>query len=75
MTHLLNTQAIWNFQHAPSRVAGGHPSQHMQQMGDDGPHLIGSGSDTMLNYQLSKRLKLIERGKFNHLIITLTDST
>ena len=30
------------------------------------------GSDTMLNYQLSQKFKLIGRGKFNHLIITLT---
>jgi hypothetical protein len=29
------------------------------------------GSDTMLNYQLSQKLKLIGRGKFNHLTITL----
>jgi hypothetical protein len=37
MAHLLNTQAMWDFQHAPSRVAGGHPSQHVQRMGDGGP--------------------------------------
>jgi hypothetical protein len=30
------------------------------------------GSDTMLNYHLSQKLKLIGRGKFNHLINTLT---
>ena len=30
------------------------------------------GSDTMLNYQLFQKLKLIGRGKFNHLTITLT---
>jgi hypothetical protein len=30
------------------------------------------GSDTMLNYQLSQKLKLIGRCKFNHLIISLT---
>jgi hypothetical protein len=30
------------------------------------------GSDTILNYQLSQKLKLIGRGKFNHLTITLT---
>ena len=30
------------------------------------------GDDTMLNYQLSQKLKLIGRGKFNHLTITLT---
>jgi hypothetical protein len=30
--------------------------------------------DTMLNYQLSQKLKLIRRGKFNHLTITLTIS-
>ena len=29
-------------------------------------------SDIMLNYQLSQKLKLIRRGKFNHLTITLT---
>jgi hypothetical protein len=28
--------------------------------------------DTMLNYKLSQKLKLIGRGKFNHLIISLT---
>jgi hypothetical protein len=33
------------------------------------------GSDTMLNYQLSQKLKLIGNGKFNHLIITLTYTT
>ena len=27
--------------------------------------------DTMLNYQLSQKLKLIERYKFNHLLIIL----
>jgi hypothetical protein len=47
MAHLLNTQAMWDFQHAPSRVAGGHPSQHVQQMGDGGPQPIGLSSDTM----------------------------
>jgi hypothetical protein len=30
------------------------------------------GSDTMLNHHLSQKLKLIGRGKFNHLINTLT---
>ena len=30
------------------------------------------GSNTMLNYQLSQKLKLIGRGEFNHLIISLT---
>jgi hypothetical protein len=39
---------MWDFQHAPSRVAGGHPSQHVQQMGDGGPQPIGHGFDTML---------------------------
>jgi hypothetical protein len=29
-------------------------------------------SNTMLNYQLSQKLKLIEKSKFNYLIITLT---
>jgi hypothetical protein len=29
-------------------------------------------SDTILNYQLSQKLKLIGRSKFNHLTITLT---
>jgi hypothetical protein len=29
------------------------------------------GSDIMLNYQLSQKLKLLGRSKFNHLIITL----
>jgi hypothetical protein len=29
------------------------------------------GSDTMLNYHLSQKFKLIRRGKFNHLIILL----
>jgi hypothetical protein len=48
MAHLLNTQAMWDFQHAPSRVAGGHPSQHGQQMEDSGPQPIGLGFDTML---------------------------
>ena len=47
MAHLLNTQAMWDFQHSPSCVAGGHPSQHVQQMGDGGPQPIGPGSDTM----------------------------
>jgi hypothetical protein len=32
---------------------------------------ITFGSDTMLNYQLSQKLKLIGRDKFNRLIITL----
>jgi hypothetical protein len=27
---------------------GGHPSQHVQQMGDGGPQSIGPGFDTML---------------------------
>jgi hypothetical protein len=53
MAHLLNTQAMWDFQHAPSRVEGGHPSQHMQQMGDGGLQPIGPGSDTMLEMGLS----------------------
>jgi hypothetical protein len=48
MTHLLNTQAMWDFQYAPSRVVRGYQSQHVQQMGDDGPQPIGPGSDTML---------------------------
>jgi hypothetical protein len=43
---------MWDFQHAPSRVAGGHPSQHVQQMGDGGPQPIGPGSDTMLEMGL-----------------------
>jgi hypothetical protein len=30
------------------------------------------GCDTILNYQLSQKLKLIRRSKFNYLIITLT---
>jgi hypothetical protein len=38
---------MWDFQHAPSRVAGGHSSQHVQQMGDGGPQSIRPGSDTM----------------------------
>jgi hypothetical protein len=42
-----------------------------KQMGDSGPQPIGSGSDTMLNYHLSQKLKLIGRGKFNHLTITV----
>ena len=29
-------------------------------------------SDTMLNYQLSQKFKLLENGKFNHLTISLT---
>jgi hypothetical protein len=33
---------------------------------------ITFGSDTMLNYQLSYKLNLIGRDKFNHLTITLT---
>jgi hypothetical protein len=32
------------------------------------------GSDTMLNYQFSHKLKLIGRGKFNHLTIIVTKS-
>jgi hypothetical protein len=31
------------------------------------------GSDTLLNYQLSQKLKLIGKDKFNYLINTLTD--
>jgi hypothetical protein len=31
------------------------------------------GFDTMLNYQLSKKLKLIGINKFNYLIISLTN--
>jgi hypothetical protein len=31
MAHLLNAQAMWDFQHALSCVARGHSSQHMQQ--------------------------------------------
>jgi hypothetical protein len=52
MVNLLNTQAMWDFQHAPSRVAGEHPSQHVQQMSDGGPQPIGHGSDTMLKMGL-----------------------
>ena len=33
------------------------------------------GFDTILNYQLSKKLKVIEKDKFNYLIITLTLSS
>ena len=33
------------------------------------------GSDTMINYHLSQKLKLIGRGKFNHLTITLTPTS
>jgi hypothetical protein len=33
------------------------------------------GSDTMLNHHLSQKLKLIGRGKFNHLINTLKHAT
>jgi hypothetical protein len=44
---------MWDFQHAPSRVTGGHPSQHVQQIGDDGIQTIGLGSDTMLEMGLS----------------------
>jgi hypothetical protein len=32
------------------------------------------GTDIKLNYQLFYKLKLIGRGKFNHLIITLIDN-
>jgi hypothetical protein len=32
------------------------------------------GSDTMLNYHLFQKLKLIRKGKFNHLINTLTSN-
>jgi hypothetical protein len=39
---------MWDFQHAPSCVVRGHPSQHVQQMGDGGSQLIELGSDTML---------------------------
>lgn len=31
------------------------------------------GSDTMLNHHLSKKLKLVGIGKFNHLTNTLKD--
>jgi hypothetical protein len=65
---------MWDFQHASSRVAGEHSNQQVQQMGDGGPQPIGLGSDTMLNYQLFQKLKLIGRSKFNHLTITLTIS-
>jgi hypothetical protein len=58
---------MWDFQHTPLRVTGGHPSQYVQQMGDGGPQPIGLGSDTMFNYQLCQKFKLIERSKFNHL--------
>ena len=34
-----------------------------------------SYSDTMLNYQLSQKVKLSTNGEFNHLIIILTGST
>ena len=34
------------------------------------PRIVGS--NTMLNYKLSHKLKLIERGKFNYLIVSLT---
>ena len=60
---------MWDFQHVPSLVVGRYPSQHVQQMRDGGPQPIGLGSDTMLNYQLSQKLKLIEISKFNHLTI------
>jgi hypothetical protein len=43
---------MWDFQHAPSRGARGHPSQHVQQMGDGGPHPIGLDYDTMLEMGL-----------------------
>jgi hypothetical protein len=33
--------------------------------------LITFSSDTMLNHHLSHKLKLIEKNKFNYLIITL----
>jgi hypothetical protein len=59
MAHLLNTQAMWDFQHAPSRVVGGHPSQHVQQMKDGGPQPIGLGSDTMLEMGLGLMLSIL----------------
>jgi hypothetical protein len=34
--------------------------------------LMTFSSDTMLKHHFSQNLKLIERDKFNHLIITLT---
>jgi hypothetical protein len=43
---------MWDFQHASSRVAGGHPSQRVQQMEDGGPQPIGLSSDTMLEMGL-----------------------
>jgi hypothetical protein len=47
---------MWDFQHAPSRVAEGHPSQHVQQMDDSGPQPIGPSSDTMLEIGLGLTL-------------------
>ena len=73
MTHLLNTQTMWDFQHAISRVVGGHPSQHVQQIGDGGPQPIELGSDIMLKMRLTPNStqKLIQELKF---LLTLINS-
>jgi hypothetical protein len=57
MAYLFNTKAMWDFQHAPSRVAGGHPSQHVQQMSDGGPQPIGPDSDTMLRNKVWNKIE------------------
>ena len=39
---------------------------------ETGIELMTSYFDTMLNYRLSQKLKLLGNGEFNHLIISLT---
>jgi hypothetical protein len=53
-------------------------AQHVEYLIEIGSEMIESrfdlttfGSDTILNYQLSQKFKLIEICKFNHLTITL----
>jgi hypothetical protein len=42
------------------------------ELTESGFELMTSESDTMLNYHLSQKFKLIGIGKFNHLINILT---
>jgi hypothetical protein len=66
MANLLNIKVMWNFQHAPSCVAGGYSSQHVQQMGDDEPQPIGFGSDTMIKFVMQKyKCKIINKQERN----------
>ena len=62
---------MWDFQHAPSRVAGGHPSQHVQQMGNSGPQPIGLGYETILEMSLgpNSTQKLAQELRFSFTLI------